>query len=79
MWYKVRLLQMPERQRLPKQWKQYIIHFNKETNGIIKELLKEKEIDITNNKPLIYAAGTVITEIVTKLGNTVRNIKTFGK
>jgi hypothetical protein len=67
MWYKVRLLQMSERQRLPKVIENNkIIWLKKEMNGVIKELLKENETDITYINHLIYAAETVITEKVTK-------------
>jgi hypothetical protein len=42
-------------------------------NGIIEELLKENEIEITDINHLIYAAATVITEKVTKPGKTVKS------
>jgi hypothetical protein len=42
-------------------------------NGIIEELLKENEIEITDINHLIYAAATVITEEVTKPGKTVKS------
>jgi hypothetical protein len=42
-------------------------------NGIIEELLKENETDITDINHLIYAAATVITEKVTKPGKTVKS------
>jgi hypothetical protein len=51
-------------------------------NGIIKELLKENESDITDINHFLYAAAIVITEIATKRGKTVkngRNKKTLGK
>jgi hypothetical protein len=41
-------------------------------NGIIEELLKENETDITDIKHLIYPAATVITEKVTKPGKKVK-------
>jgi hypothetical protein len=67
MWYKVRLLQMSERQRLPKLIENNkLIHLKKEINGITGELLKEDETDIKDINHLIYAAATVITERFTK-------------
>jgi hypothetical protein len=63
MWYKVRLLRMSERQRLPTLVENSkIMWLKKEINGIIEELLKENEIDITDINHLIYAAATVIME-----------------
>jgi hypothetical protein len=41
--------------------------------GIIEELLKEYETDITDLNHSIYAAATVITEEVTKPGKTVKS------
>jgi hypothetical protein len=74
MWYKVRLLQMSERQRLPKLVENNkIIRLKKEMNGIIEELMKENETDITDLNHLIYAAATVIMEKVTKPGKTVKS------
>jgi hypothetical protein len=74
LWYKVRLLQMSERQRLPKQMENNkLIHLKKEINGIIEELWKEDETDITDINHLIYAAATVITERIAKTGKKVKN------
>jgi hypothetical protein len=74
MWYKVRLLQMSERQRLPKLVENNKIMIKKEVNGIIKKkLLKENENDITDLNHLIYAAATVITEKVIRPGKTVKS------
>jgi hypothetical protein len=42
-------------------------------SGIIEELLKENETDITDLNHLIYAASTVIMEKVTKPGKTVKS------
>jgi hypothetical protein len=62
MWYKMRLLQMSESQRLPKLTENNkLIHLKKNKNGIIEELLKENETDVTDINHLIYAAATVIT------------------
>jgi hypothetical protein len=68
MWYKMRMLQMSERQRLPKLIENKLIHLKKEINGIIEELLKEDETDITDMNHLIYGAATVITERIAKPG-----------
>jgi hypothetical protein len=74
MWYKLRLLQMSERQRLPKLVENnQIIWLKKVMNGITEELLKENETDITDLNHLIYAAATVIMEKVTKPGKTVKS------
>jgi hypothetical protein len=42
-------------------------------NGIIEEVLKENETDITDINHLKYAAATVIAEKVAKPGNTVKS------
>jgi hypothetical protein len=74
MWYKVRLLQMSERQRLPKLIENNkLIHLRKEINEIVEERLKEDETDITDINLLIYAAATDITERITKSGKKVKN------
>jgi hypothetical protein len=65
---------MSERQRLPKLTENNkLIHLKKEVNGIIEELLKEDETDITDINHLIYAAATVITERINKPGKKVKN------
>ena len=49
MWHKVRLLQMSERERLPKlNENSKLIKLKNEINGIIEELLEENESDITD-------------------------------
>jgi hypothetical protein len=74
MWYKVGLLQMSKRQRLPKLTESNkIIWLKKEMNGTTEEHLKENETDITDLNHLTYAAATVITEKVTKPGKTVNS------
>ena len=65
MWHKVRLLQMCEREKLPKvKTKSKLIKFQEEINGVIDELLEEEEeeMDITDINNLIYAAATIITQ-----------------
>jgi hypothetical protein len=73
MWNKVRLLQMSERQSLPKLIENNKpIHLKKEINAIIEELLKD-ENDITDKNHLIYVAATVITERITEPGKKVKS------
>jgi hypothetical protein len=49
MWHKVRLLQMSERERLPKlNENSKLIKLKNEINGVIEELLEENESDITD-------------------------------
>jgi hypothetical protein len=50
-----------------------LIHLKKGINGIIQELLKEHETDITDTNHLIYAAARVITERITKSSKKVKN------
>jgi hypothetical protein len=65
---------MSGRQRLPKVIENNkLIHLKKVINGIIEELLKEDETDITDINHLIYAAATVITERITKPGKKVKS------
>jgi len=65
MWHKVTLLQMCEREKLPKlKTNSKLINFQEEINGIIDEHLEEEEMDITDIKNLIYAAATIITQIL---------------
>jgi len=63
MWHKVRILQMSEREKLPKvKTNSKLIKFQEEINGIIEELLEENEINITDINNLIYAAATIMTQ-----------------
>jgi hypothetical protein len=65
---------MSERQSLPKLIENNtLMHFKEEINGIIEELLKEDETDITDVNHLIYAAATVIAERITKPVKKVKN------
>jgi hypothetical protein len=65
---------MSERQRLPELVENSkIIWLKKEINGLIEELFKENEIEITDINHFIYAAATVITEKVTKLGKSKKS------
>jgi len=64
MWHNVRLLQISEREKLPKIYtKSKLIKLQGEINGVIEELLEEDEMNITDINKLIYAAATVITHI----------------
>jgi len=79
MWHKVRLLQMCEREKLPKlKTNSKLIKFQEEINGVIDELLEEEEMDITDINYLIYAAATIITQTLyepSKKNKTRRNVK----
>ena len=59
----MRLLQMCEREKLPKlKTNSKLIKFQEEINGVIDEFLEEEEMDITDINNLIYAAATIITQ-----------------
>ena len=79
MWHKVRLLQMREREKLPKlKTNSKLIKFQEEINGVIDELLEEEEMDIADIKNLIYAAATTVTQTLnkpSKKNKTRRNVK----
>ena len=63
MWHKVRLLQMCEREKLPKvKTKSKLIKLQEEINGVIEELLEEDKMNITDINNLIYAAATIMTQ-----------------
>ena len=56
---------MCEREELPKlKINSKLIKFQEEINGVIDELLEEEEMDITDINNLIYAAATIITQIL---------------
>jgi hypothetical protein len=62
-WHKVRLLQMSEREKLPKfKTNNKLIKLQEEINGVIEELLEEQEMNITDINNLIYAAATIMTQ-----------------
>jgi hypothetical protein len=62
IWHKVRLLQMSEKEKLPKLKKnRKLIKLQEEINGIIEELLEENEMDVTDINTLIYTAATIVT------------------
>jgi len=63
MWLKVRLLQMCEREKLPKlKTNSKLIKIKEVINGVIEEHLEEDEMNITNINNLIYAAATIMTQ-----------------
>ena len=65
IWHNVRLLQMYEREKLPKlKTNSKLIMLQEEINGVIEELLEEDEMDITYINNLIYAAATIMTQIL---------------
>ena len=65
MWHKVRLLQISEREKLPRlKTNSKLIKFQEEINGVIEELLEEDEMNITDINNLIYAAATIMTQIL---------------
>jgi len=79
MWHKVRLLQMSEREKLPKlKTNSKLIKFQEEINGVIEELLEEDEMNITDINNLIYAAATIMTQTMnepSKRSKNRRNVK----
>ena len=61
----MRLLQMCEREKLPKlKTKSKLIKFQEERNGVVDEFLEEEEMDVTDINILIYVAATIITQIL---------------
>jgi hypothetical protein len=73
MLHKVRLLQMSEREKLPKlKTKRKLIKFQEEINGVIEELL-EDEMDITDIHNLIYAAATILTQTLNEPSERSKN------
>ncbi|PNF19358.1 hypothetical protein B7P43_G06722 [Cryptotermes secundus] len=70
--HKVRFLQMSERRTLLKlEENKKLVCLKEQVNGIIKELLEENQINITEVNHLIYAAATVITETTIKPRKTM--------
>jgi len=57
MWHKVRLLQMCEREKLPKlKTNSKLIKLEEEINGVIEELLEENEVNIIDINNLIHCS-----------------------
>ena len=74
IWHKVRLLQMSEREKLPKlKTNSKLIKLQEEINGVIEELLEEDEMDITNINNLIYAAATIMTQSLNESSKRSKN------
>ena len=65
--HKVRLLQISEREKLPRlKTNSKLIKHQEEINGVIEELLEEDEMNITDINNLIYAAATIMTQTLNK-------------
>ena len=79
MWHKVRLLQMSERDKLPKpKTNSKLINLQEEINGVIEELLEEDELDMTDINNLIYTAATIMTQTLnepSKRSKSRRNVQ----
>jgi len=74
IWHKVRLIQMCEREKLPKlTTNSKLIKLQEEINEVIEELLEEDEMDITDINNLIYVAATIITQNLNKSGKRIKN------
>jgi hypothetical protein len=50
-----------------------LIKLREEINGVMEELLEEDEMDITDIINLIYAAATIITQILNEPGKRIKN------
>ena len=70
MCHKLRHLQMPEREKLPK-LKSKLIKLQEEINGVDEERLEEEEMDITDINNLIYAAAKIMTQTLNELRKEV--------
>jgi len=83
MWHKVRFLQMSEREKLPNlKTNSKLIKLQEEINGVIKELVEEAEVNITDINNLIYAAATIMTQTLnesSKRSKNRRNVKFWEK
>ena len=74
MWHKVKLLQMCEREKLPKlTTNSKFKKLQEEINGVMEEPLEEDAIGITNIKNLIYAAATIITQTLNEPVKRITN------
>jgi len=74
MWHKARLLQMCEREKLPKlTTNSKLIKLQEEINGVMEELLQEDEMDITDLNNLIYTAATIITQTLNEPDKRIKN------
>jgi len=67
MCHKVRLLQISDDEKLPRlKSNSKLISLKEEINGVFEELLKEDEINITDINNMIFAAATIMTQILNK-------------
>ena len=74
MWHKVKLLQMCEREKLPKlKTNSKFIKLQEEINGVIEELLEEDKMNITDINNLIYAAATIMTQTLNEPSKRSKN------
>jgi len=74
MWHKVRLLQMSEREKLPRlKTNSRLIKLWGDINGVTEELLEEDEMDITDINNLIYAAATIMTQTLNEPSERSKN------
>jgi hypothetical protein len=70
----VGLLQMGEREKLPKlTTNSKLIKLQEEINGEMEELLEEDEMDITGINNLIYTVATIITQTLNEPGKRIKN------
>jgi len=72
MCHKVRLLQVSEREKLPK-LKSKLIKLKEKIKEVIEELLEEEEMDITDINNLIYAAAKIMTQTLNELSKRSKN------
>ena len=72
MCHKLRHLQMPEREKLPK-LKSKLIKLQEEINGVDEERLEEEEMDITDINNLIYAAAKIMTQTLNEPSKRSKN------
>jgi hypothetical protein len=79
MWHKVRLLQMSEREKLPKlKTNNKLTKLQEEINGVIEELLEEDEMNMTDINNLIHASATIMTQtlnVPSKRSKNIRDVK----
>jgi len=74
MWHKVRLLQMSEREKLPKlKTNSKLITLQEEINGVIEKLLEEDEMNVTDINNLIYAAAKIMTQTLNEPSKRSKN------
>jgi hypothetical protein len=58
-----------------------VINLQQETNGVIELPLEEDEMDITDLNNLIYAAATIVTQIMNEPSKNakIEEMKSSGK